>query len=97
MRISDFEWGVMKDGEFKGRRYVKLKDTHNGQKGNDLSMANTTCKNDKDFQHIPYPETDDPLGVFNLLYRQIYEYMPPGCSEERIFHRQAPDKLLEVR
>ena len=87
----------MKDGAYAGMNCVQLQSDHAGQKNNDLSLGNTTCDNDDNYEYLPFPQTDDPLCVYNLLYRQIFEFTPPNCSDSRIFRRIATQKQLKVR
>ena len=98
LTIEDIHWGVATGGDYKGRRTVTLKSDHDGQKGNDLTIANYTCENDGDYKYIPFPEEpDNPLCLYSLLHKHINEHMSPDCSDTRIFRREASEKQKKVR
>lgn len=40
LTVDDFEEGITQEGEYKGIEYIRLKETYNGQKNNDLSLKN---------------------------------------------------------
>ena len=79
----DFQWGTMREGQFKGAKYVPLDPNHLGQKKKALSLLNPT-RNDggnKD-AHVPIIATSNPLCLYNMLCWHIFEYMPPDCKGE---------------
>ena len=96
MRAEDFKWFVMESGDYEGVPVVWLQSNHDGQKGNELSLQNTNTKNDEDFEYPAFPKTDDPFALYNLLYKQIFVYMPPNTLDTRIFHRIVTKKQLKV-
>ena len=96
----DFLWGTMREGRFKGAKYVRLDPNHLGQKKKALSLANPTRTDEgnKD-AHVPIIATSDPLCLYNLLHRHIFKYMPPNCEGEprdRILRRKATAKTRKV-
>lgn len=94
---DDFYWGVFHEGYFRGKNYVTLLPDHDGQKGNDLTLQNTTICNDKNrFAYAKIPQTSDPLGLYNILHKHIFEYFPPHANNNRILRRIADDKELAV-
>ena len=87
----------MKDGEYQGVKCVQLSDDHDSQKSNDLTLENhTVAKESNKACHVPFPQTPDPLCLYNLLSHLIFEYLPPDASDGRILRRKASAKQLKV-
>ena len=85
----------MEEGDYKGLEFVELRATEH-LKGNQLSLKNTTTAIQKDQNFLKIPRIpNDPYCLYNLLYRQVFEFMPPDVSEDRILRREAPKKLLK--
>ena len=97
LKRSDFIWGTMKEGDYFGIPSVQLKPTE-AEKGNAISLKNplvSNSKNENAFLAFPMIE-DDLFCVYNLLHCQCFEFMPPGCSDDRILRRMATKKTLKV-
>ena len=76
---SNFIFSVMPQGSaFEGQNFMQLKVNHEGQAGNELSLTNHTVNPESADKHcLPFVQTDDPLGLYNLLCRLFYVLMPP--------------------
>ena len=100
---SDFVFGIMNHGVFKGQKYVKLKEDHDGQKGNALSlMSHSLLKEHGGRIYLEVVDTGDEFSCYKLLYDLIHKYLPPvnlckKCTEHRIFRQEATKGQLEVR
>ena len=99
---GDFIFGIMTDGVYKGQKYVKLKEDHDGQKGNALSLRNHSLLKEHGGRiYLEVVDTDDEFSCYKLLYDLIHKYLPPVnlCkkgTEHRIFRQEAPKGQLEV-
>jgi hypothetical protein len=100
LTTSDFVWSEKTEGRYKGRKCVRLKPSHIGQKKKHLSLSNVTRIDDgnKD-AHIEVICTPDPYCLYRLLYKQVYVYLPPDCKglpANRVLRRFAPLKTRMV-
>ena len=96
--IDDIEFTYISQGKLKGTPCVRLRKHHRGQKNRALTTKNHTVKQ-ADRYYLEIPKTDNPLGLYNLLYKLIHEYMPPPDKEKPIynlFRHGAGPKQIEV-
>ena len=105
IRRADIESGIMPvESDFAGKRFYRLKAKHTGQKGNSLTLTNTSVQNEKNINaYVPMVEDpSDPFCLFYLLERHLNVYLPTqftiidDSTNGRIFRRKASDKQLKV-
>ena len=86
----------MEKGDYKGLEFVELRATEH-LKGNQLSLKNTTTAIQKDQNFLRIPKIpNNPYCLYNLLYCQVFEFMSPDVSKDRILHHEAPMKLIKL-
>ena len=76
---DDLIHDVMAEGQFEGLPYYRLKSDHAGQKGNALTLRNTTVENQKNVHaYLPmvYDSDDKDLCLYSMLNRHLNEYLP---------------------
>ena len=102
---ADIESGIMPvESDFAGKRFYRLKAKHSGQKGNALTLTNTSVQNEKNINaYVPMVEDpSDPFCLFYLLERHLNVYLPTQFTiiddptNGRIFRRMASEKQLKV-
>jgi hypothetical protein len=97
--INDLEHGTMPaESGKRGMRFYRLKASHSGQKGNALSLKNTSTENPKNMNGCApmVEDPDDPYCLYYLLHRHLTQYLPPDASDGRIFRRKASNKQIKV-
>jgi hypothetical protein len=85
----------MTEGDFKGLEYVELKATQD-LKGNKLSLKNISSALEKEQNFLKIPnDPNNPFCLYNLLHRQVFDFLPEVITQDRILRREAPKKLLK--
>jgi hypothetical protein len=90
---TDFTFGVMEEGDYKGVPFVGIKAT-NFEKGNCITLKNVYLEHGDDrFHRIP-DDVGDKFSIYKLLTHHLSVFCPPGIG--RIFRRTAYQPQLKV-
>jgi hypothetical protein len=90
---TDFIFGEMEEGEYKGTPFVGIKAT-NFEKGQSISLKNTVLEHSDDRYHRIPDDVNDKFSIYKLLKHHLDVFCPPGIG--RIFRRRACQKDLKV-
>ena len=97
---GNWEFFIIQEGHFKGTPACRLNPDHAGQKNKALTMSNHTANDNlKNVQHLPILKTNKKFDTYTMIYRQLYEFLPPDkhiYGLPRMFRKEASPKQIKV-
>jgi len=89
---EDFERGIIKDGEYAGIPYIRLKENYRGQKGKKLSLKDGDSNtNNTRKKTLPCPYSSHPFSCYQTTIR-LLEMVPDNCEGTTCIFRQTASK-----